>query len=129
MTCYVPTCISSCLPCANLPHYLRANLSYGPFVCSFLNVWAIQLQTVSFEAYFPSFAESTTITFVARRASKLLGKILKHDNDIIHIENIVETYSIKTFSIDQGKSSQIQKFLTFLLKGGQKSPHKLFLLK
>ena len=65
----------------------------GPFVGSFLNFWAIQLQTVSFEAYFSSFAKSTTIKLVARRASKLLGKIIKHDNDIIQIENTVETFT------------------------------------
>ena len=66
----------------------------SPFVGSFSNFWAIQLQTVSFEASLSSFVKSTTIKFVGRRASKLLGKIIKHDNDIIHIENTVETFTI-----------------------------------
>ena len=92
IACYVQTCIRSCPSCANLPAYQI--VVCGPFVGSFLNFWAIQLQTVSFEAYFFSFAKSTTVKFVARRGSKLLGKIIKHDNDIIHIENTVETFTI-----------------------------------
>ena len=92
IACYVQTCIRSCPSCANLPAYQI--VVCGPFVGSFLNFWAIQLQTVSFEAYFSSFAKSTTVKFVARRGSKLLGKIIKHDNDIIHIENTVETFTI-----------------------------------
>ena len=92
IACYVQTCIRSCPSCANLPAYQI--VVCGPFVGSFLNFWAIQLQTVSFEAYFSSFAKSTTVKFVARRGSKLLGKIIKHDNDIIHIENTVETFTV-----------------------------------
>ena len=59
IACYVQTCKRSCPSCANLPAYQI--VVCGPFVGSFLNFWAIQLQTVSFEAYFSSFAKGSGI--------------------------------------------------------------------
>ena len=46
------TCKHPYVPACHVPIYLRAKLSYGPFEGSFSNFWAIQLQTVTFEANF-----------------------------------------------------------------------------
>ena len=109
ITCYVPTCQrakflyvptchsmlranmhSSCLPCANLP------------TCQFV-VPSIRRQFLKFMAYPATNLFFLMLIFLRlprvqllnlKITSKLLGKILKHDTDIIHIENTVETFTI-----------------------------------
>ena len=95
---YVPTCHcmlranmhSSCLPCANLP------------TCQFV-VRSIRRQFLTFLGHPATNRFFFMLIFLrllrvqllnSKITSKLLGKILKHDNDIIHIENTVETSTI-----------------------------------
>ena len=95
---YVPTCHSmlranmhsSCLPCANLP------------TCQFV-VPSIRRQFLRFMDHPATNRFFLMLIFLRlprvqlldlKITSKLLGKILKHDSDIIHIENTVETFTI-----------------------------------
>ena len=122
IACCVPTCM---VPACHVPIYLRA----FPFV-----VPSIRRQFLKFMGH-PAINRFFLMLIFLRLprvqlsnlkiTSKLLGKILKHDSDIIHIENTVETFTITVqcqniFDWPRKKFPNTKvSFLPFLIMGGQ----------